>query len=89
MESSGAGPEDDGWYLPTTTWREILKAATEVGRDVTPNLLQVPQLAHSELVARVAPLYAYIGIHDFVPKKPKKPLKGSFVRRLTVNAVYE
>jgi hypothetical protein len=87
--SNAAFPEHDGWYLPTTTWREILKAATEVGRDVTPNLLQVPQLAHSELVARVAPLYAYIGIHRFVPKRPKKPLKGSTGRRLTVNAVYE
>ncbi|HUW11561.1 MAG TPA: gamma-glutamyltransferase, partial [Anaerolineae bacterium] len=39
-----------------------------------------------ELVARVAPLYAYIGMHDFTPKKP---LKGSSGRRLTVNAVYE
>ncbi|MFJ5610615.1 gamma-glutamyltransferase [Streptomyces sp. NPDC093221] len=87
--SNAAFPENDGWYLPTTTWREILKAATEVGRDVTPNLLQVPQLAHSELVARVAPLYAYIGIHHFVPRKPKKPLPGSTGRRLTVNAVYE
>lgn len=87
--SDAAFPEHDGWYLPTTTWREILKAATEVGRDATPNLLHVPQLAHAELVARVAPLYAYIGMHDFVPKKPKTPLPGSTGRRLTVNAVYE
>lgn len=31
-------PKADGWYAPTTTWREIIKAATEVGRDITPHL---------------------------------------------------
>lgn len=43
--SPGVFPAKDGWYLPTTTWREIVKAATEVGRDVVPWLHHVPQLA--------------------------------------------
>lgn len=81
-----AFPAKNGWYLPTTTWREILKAATEVGRDITPNLLRVPQLASSELVARVAPLYAYLGTHTV---DTKHTLAGSKGRRLTVNPVYE
>ncbi|WP_426567762.1 hypothetical protein [Streptomyces canus] len=51
-------PAADGWYAPTTTWREIIKAATEVGRDVTPHLQNQPRYAHGELVARVSPLYA-------------------------------
>ncbi|WP_234363529.1 gamma-glutamyltransferase [Streptomyces sp. TN58] len=79
-------PAKNGWYLPTTTWREILKAATEVGRDITPNLLRLPQLASSELVARVAPLYAYLGTHAV---DTKHTLAGSKGRRLTVNPVYE
>lgn len=79
-------PEKNGWYLPTTTWREILKAATEVGRDITPNLLRLPQLASSELVARVAPLYAYLGTHTV---DTKHTLAGNSRRRLTVNPVYE
>ncbi|MCC2275594.1 gamma-glutamyltransferase [Streptomyces sp. ET3-23] len=84
--SPGAFPAADGWYLPTTTWREIIKAATEVGRDVTPWLHQAPQLARGELVARVAPLYAYLGMHDVEPKHPLPHASG---RRLTLNAVYE
>ncbi|MER5387238.1 hypothetical protein ABT040_44665 [Streptomyces sp. NPDC002688] len=85
-ESPGAFPAKDGWYLPTTTWREIVKAATEVGRGVTPRLHQAQQLARGELVARVAPLYAYLGMHAV---SPKYPLPHSVGRRLTVNAVYE
>ncbi|MHC5701998.1 hypothetical protein OTC26_011160 [Streptomyces tirandamycinicus] len=46
-------PAADGWYAPTTTWREIIKAATEVGRDITPHLQNQPQYAHGELIARV------------------------------------
>ncbi|GAA2463365.1 gamma-glutamyltransferase [Streptomyces macrosporus] len=84
--AAGTFPDVDGWYAPSTTWREIVKAATEVGRDVSPNLVRVPQLAHGELVARVAPLYAYIGLHDFVPKHPLPHTVG---RRLTLNAIYE
>ncbi|MEV5155869.1 gamma-glutamyltransferase [Streptomyces werraensis] len=82
----GAFPDKDGWYAPTTTWREIVKAATEVGRDVTPWLHQAPQLARGELVARISPLYAYLGIHDVTPRHPLPHTSG---RRLTVNAVYE
>lgn len=67
---SGGFPATDGWYVSTTTWREIIKAAIEVGRDVTPHLRNQPRYAHGELVARVAPLYAYLGMHPFMPKFP-------------------
>ncbi|MFE3722533.1 hypothetical protein [Streptomyces cyaneofuscatus] len=40
-------PKADGWYAPTTTWREIIKAATEVGRGITPHLQNQPQYAHA------------------------------------------
>jgi hypothetical protein len=78
-------PAADGWYAPTTTWREIIKAATEVGRDVTPHLQNQPRYAHGELVARVAPLYAYLGAH---PVEPRHPVPGAKGRRLTLNPVY-
>ncbi|MCX5230897.1 gamma-glutamyltransferase [Streptomyces sp. NBC_00233] len=78
-------PVADGWYAPTTTWREIIKAATEVGRDVTPHLQNQPRYAHGELVARVAPLYAYLGAH---PVEPRYPVPGAKGRRLTLNPVY-
>lgn len=78
-------PAADGWYAPTTTWREIIKAATEVGRDVTPHLQNQPRYAHRELVARVSPLYAYLGAH---PVKPRHPVPGAKGRRLTWNPVY-
>ncbi|MFI0818642.1 gamma-glutamyltransferase [Streptomyces sp. NPDC021098] len=78
-------PATDGWYAPTTTWREITKAATEVGRDVTPHLQNQPRYAHGELVARVSPLYAYLGAH---PVKPRYPVAGAKDRRLTLNPVY-
>lgn len=63
---------------------EILKAATEVGRDVTPWLVQTPQLARAELVARVAPLYAYLTLENFPGPHPHN--SG---RRLATNLVYE
>lgn len=78
-------PAADGWYAPTTTWREIIKAATEVGRDVTPHLQNQPRYAHGELVARVSPLYAYLGAHSVTPRHPVPGSKG---RRLTWNPVY-
>ncbi|MET9105025.1 gamma-glutamyltransferase [Streptomyces zhihengii] len=78
-------PAVDGWYAPTTTWREIIKAATEVGRDVTPHLQNQPRYAHGELVARVSPLYAYLGAHPVMPRYPVDGAKG---RRLTWNPVY-
>ncbi|MFG2802557.1 gamma-glutamyltransferase [Streptomyces pseudovenezuelae] len=78
-------PAADGWYAPTTTWREIIKAATEVGRDVTPHLQNQPRYAHGELVARVSPLYAYLGAHTVNPRHPVPGAKG---RRLTWNPVY-
>ncbi|MEU8319751.1 hypothetical protein AB0C33_15420 [Nonomuraea sp. NPDC048881] len=75
----------DGWYVSTTTWREIIKAAVEVGRDVAPHLQNQPRYAHGELVARVAPLYAYLGTHSV---KPQHPVRGTMNRRLTLNPVY-
>lgn len=66
-------PAADGWYAPTTTWREIIKAATEVDRDVTPHLQNQPRYAHGELVARVSPLHAHLGAH---PVRPRHPLPG-------------
>ncbi|MER5427214.1 hypothetical protein [Streptosporangium roseum] len=82
---SGGFPATDGWYVSTTTWREIIKAAIEVGRDVTPHLRNQPRYAHGELVARVAPLYAYLGMHPVMPQFPVRGTKG---RRLTLNPVY-
>ncbi|MEV4179174.1 hypothetical protein [Nonomuraea sp. NPDC049709] len=76
---SGGFPATDGWYVSTTTWREIIKAAVEVGRDVTPHLQNQPRYAHGELVARVSPLYAYLGTHS---------VQGTKGRRLTLNPVY-
>ncbi|MFJ3728821.1 hypothetical protein ACIPYQ_40520 [Streptomyces sp. NPDC090045] len=92
MNSPPPKAAKNGWYLPTTTWREILKAAAEVGRDITPNLLRVPQLASSELVARVGgPLYAYLGTHTVDTKHPlagtcgggARPARTAGVRRGT------
>jgi hypothetical protein len=44
-----------------------------------------PRYAHGELVARVAPLYAYLGAHSV---KPQYPVPGTKGRRLTLNPVY-
>ncbi|MDT0318477.1 gamma-glutamyltransferase [Streptomyces millisiae] len=79
-------PQENGWYAPTTTWREIIKAAIEVGRPVSYMFHRFPRLANSELVARVAPLYAYMGQHDVTPRHPLPQTVG---RRLTLNGVYE
>ncbi|MGW2161630.1 hypothetical protein [Nonomuraea sp. NPDC001699] len=81
----GGFPATDGWYVSTTTWREIIKAAIEVGRDVTPHLQNQPRYAHGELVARVAPLYAYLGMHPVMLQHPVRGTKGW---RLTLNPVY-
>ncbi|MFE1961322.1 hypothetical protein [Streptomyces sp. NPDC059479] len=78
-------PAADGWYAPTTTWKEIIKAATEAGCDVTPHLQNQPRYAHGELVARLSPLYAYLGAH---PVEPRHPVSGAKGRRLTWNPVY-
>jgi len=55
-------PLNDGWYLPTTTWREILNAAISVGRDFTP-WLDKPVYAVREIAARVSPLDSYADLH--------------------------
>lgn len=59
----GHWPPSDGWYDVPTTWREILDAAITVGRDPSPWLTKYPALATNELLARVAPLAAYLH-HD-------------------------
>lgn len=60
---SGAWPPTDGWYDVPTTWRQILDAAATVGRDPAPWLSSLPILAANELLARLAPLAAYLH-HD-------------------------
>ncbi|MFA7763712.1 gamma-glutamyltransferase [Streptomyces sp. NRRL S-448] len=55
-------PDKDGWYLPTTTWREILKAAINVGRDLSP-WLDRPHYAAREISARIAPMETYMDLH--------------------------
>ncbi|MFB7470822.1 hypothetical protein [Kitasatospora sp. NPDC056184] len=57
--SPGAVPPD-GAYLVTTTWRDLLDAATTVGRDIAPWLVAVPRLARREIMARRHPLGAYL-----------------------------
>ncbi|WP_333769196.1 gamma-glutamyltransferase [Streptomyces sp. IBSBF 2435] len=76
-------PDTDGWYLPTTTWREIIHAACNVGRDLTP-WLDTPQMAAGELVARIAPLYAFLALHQ-----GPTPHAYNAGRRLTSNRVLE
>jgi hypothetical protein len=49
-----------GDYLVTTTWRDLIDAATSVGRDPTAWLTAVPMLAWSEIIARRSPLIAYL-----------------------------
>ncbi|GAA2255036.1 hypothetical protein GCM10010232_50390 [Streptomyces amakusaensis] len=83
-EWTGVGfPSKDGWYLPTTTWREILHAAISVGRDISP-WLSHPHYAVREIGARVAPLNAYLDLHD-APSLHHH----SAGRRLTANIVLE
>ncbi|MFJ6620713.1 hypothetical protein ACIQOW_24450 [Kitasatospora sp. NPDC091335] len=77
------GLPGDGEYLVTTTWRQLVDAATSVGRDLTPWLRRTPSLAVNELVARVSPLHAYLSLRDF----PVPAGKGAG-RRLFVSAVY-
>lgn len=50
-----------GSYRVSTTWRDVIDAAMSVGRDVTPWMAAVPSLAHSEIIARRSPLFAYLG----------------------------
>lgn len=73
----------DGFYLATTTWRQILQAATGVGRDLAPWLRKTPWLAVNEFIARVAPLQAYLCMKD-VPGP-----EYAAGRRLFVSAVYQ
>ena len=49
-----------GAYLVTTTWRDIIDAATTVGRDPIPWYAKMPALAWSECIARCSPLMAYL-----------------------------
>jgi hypothetical protein len=49
-----------GAYLVPTTWRDVLDAAMTVGRDPLPWLAATPGLAAAEIIARRAPLAAYL-----------------------------
>ncbi|MEU3556387.1 gamma-glutamyltransferase [Streptomyces fragilis] len=76
-------PSSNGWYLPTTTWRNILQAAVGVGRDISP-WLNRPHYAMREMGARIAPLNAYLDLHE------ADRLHGyNAGRRLTANVVLE
>ncbi|MFF6834665.1 hypothetical protein ACFY84_22745 [Streptomyces sp. NPDC012438] len=73
----------DGFYLVTTAWRQILQAATGVGRDLAPWLRKTPWLAVNEFIARVAPLQAYLYMKDVSGPD------HAAGRRLFVSAVYQ
>ena len=49
-----------GAYRVGTTWRDVIDAATSVGRDRAAWLTSVPSLAWSEILARRSPLSAYL-----------------------------
>ncbi|WP_433615410.1 hypothetical protein ACQP2P_11495 [Dactylosporangium sp. CA-139114] len=72
-----------GQYLVRTTWRDVLDAATCVGRDPIAWLTAVPQLAYAEIVARCSPLIAYLG------RTPHHggPVPGA--HQLQANVVYQ
>ncbi|MDB4872657.1 MAG: hypothetical protein JWL97_3661 [Gemmatimonadales bacterium] len=74
-----------GWYLATPLWREIIKHGAEVGRDLTPWLLQLPQLAGQELLARISPLQAYLSL----ALDQTKPHPHNAGRRLKPSVVYD
>ena len=54
------GAPGPGAYRVLTTWRDVLDAAMTVGRDPLPWLAAVPSLASAEIIARRAPLAAYL-----------------------------
>jgi hypothetical protein len=70
-----------GNYLVPTTWREVLDAALTVGRDPLPWLIVTPGLATAEIIARRAPLAAYLH------RTPSATLGGGGYQ-LEPNAVY-
>ena len=72
-----------GTYLVPTTWREVLDAALTVGRDPLPWLTAMPGLASAEIIARRAPLAAYL--HRTI--SAAAPLGGTGYQ-LEPNAVY-
>ncbi|MFF2951761.1 hypothetical protein ACFVVU_10540 [Kitasatospora sp. NPDC057965] len=80
--SPGAVPPD-GAYLVTTTWRDLLDAATTVGRDIAPWLAAVPRLARREIMARRHPLGAYL-----VRQRTKSPAPGGAGTEIVPSVVY-
>ncbi|GAA3723137.1 hypothetical protein GCM10022399_44410 [Terrabacter ginsenosidimutans] len=56
-------PPSGGFYDVHTTWRQILDAAMDVGRDPSIWLAAFPELASNELLSRITPLTAYLH-HD-------------------------
>ncbi len=72
----------DGEYLVSTTWRQLVTAATGAGRDLAPWLRKTPALAVNELIARVSPLQAYLSLRDVAAPA------GAAGRRLFVNTIY-
>nr|BFE50233.1 hypothetical protein GCM10017745_36600 [Saccharothrix mutabilis subsp. capreolus] len=70
-----------GAYRVATTWRDVIDAAMSVGRDVTTWLTATPVLAWAEIVARRAPLSAYLG-------RTSRPAWGSTGFVVEPNVVY-
>jgi hypothetical protein len=80
----GIGPVPQaGAYLVPTTWRDVLDAALTVGRDPLPWLAVMPGLAAAEIIARRAPLAAYL--HRTASAKTHSKGAGF---QLEPNAVY-
>jgi hypothetical protein len=80
----GIGPVPRaGAYLVPTTWRDVLDAAMTVGRDPLPWLAAMPGLAAAEIIARRAPLAAYL--HRTASEKAPPGVAGF---QLEPNAVY-
>lgn len=71
-----------GDYLVSTTWREVLDAALTVGRDPLPWLTAMPTLAFAEIIARRAPLAAYL-------HRTASVLAGGTGYQLEPNVVYQ
>src|SRR5262245_42804385 len=70
-----------GIYRVMTTWRDVIDAALTVGRDPTGWLTAVPKLAWSELLARRAPLLAYLGRRATVGTKSGYLIEPNVVYR--------
>lgn len=77
-----SGVPADGDYLATTTWRDVLKAAVTVGRDIAPWLTKTPELARREIIARRYPLAAYL------VRRPSAIPQAGVAREVVPSVIY-